>query len=367
MAERLALRTSGHLWLAIGSTLIYAAMAIGVLANHEWDPKAFVLERPADVPDTQTWGIGYDGQQAFAIALNPLDAAAALDRPAYRYMRIVYPLAARALAFGTADLIPWSMLVLNLVVVGVTAWLLADLIGMRAGPIWAALILLFSFNYWIGVRLDLNEPLAFCLAIGGLWLYQRDKLLLSVAAFALAGLTKEVTLAFPIALSVYEITRRNFRIAVILLGGSLIPYLIWSATVTSWQGASPFSYSLAKPTLVPFAGLGNVQGFETLLLIVLWAVGPAIIAMIVALWHTARARPDWPSLTVWLLLANVLVIAMLPADSWVDPLAVLRLGIGVLVAVVLWTAETQPRLIGIPAAIWIPSLLIVVLIPGFLI
>ena len=357
------------LLLALGAIVIYLVMSVLVLASHDWDPKAFVLERPKDIPDTQTWGVGYDGRFAYALALDPVSAGEGevLDKPAYRYMRIVYPMAARILALGVPDLIPWSLLAVNILVVGATAWLLADLVGARAGAVWAVLALLLSLNYLIGIRFDLNEPLALLLAIAGLWLHRRQRIGLAAAAFALAGLTKEVFLTFPLAVALYETTQRNLQAAAVILLGSFLPYLAWSAAVTQWQGASPFSYSLSKLSLVPFVGLRQLGPFESQIMVTIWTIGPAILVALAVAWKSVREWPQWPGLVAWLILLNVGLLATLPIQSWEDPLAILRLGLGAMVAGLLWLSQVKPRLLPYSAALWIPSLLIAFLLPGLLI
>src|SRR5712692_11628586 len=47
--------------------------------------------------------IGFDGQFAYYIAVDPVNARYYMDSPAYRYTRIVYPLTARALALGRSE------------------------------------------------------------------------------------------------------------------------------------------------------------------------------------------------------------------------------------------------------------------------
>ena len=355
--------------LALGVFVAYSLMSLLVLSTHDWDPKAFILERPQDIPDTQTWGVGYDGRFAYALALEPVgaDEGEVLDKPAYRYMRIVYPIAARILGLGIPELIPWSLLALNILVAGATAWLLADLAGVRAGAVWVVLILLLSLNYLIGIRLDLNEPLATLLSISGLWFHKRRRPALAAAAFALAGLTKEVFLTFPMAVAIYEITQRNFKVAAILLVGSTLPYLAWSAAITQWIGTSPFSYSLSKPSLVLFAGIRRLQPIEAQIIVTIWAIGPAIVAALAVAWKSIREWPQRPSLMAWLILVNVALLVTLPVESWADPLAILRLALGALVAGLLWLSQVKPRLLPYVAAIWIPSLLIAFLLPGLLI
>ncbi len=362
-------RRREQILLALGVFVAYSIMSLLVLSTHDWDPKAFILERPQDIPDTQTWGVGYDGRFAYARALEPVgaDEGEVLDKPAYRYMRIVYPIAARILGLGIPELIPWSLLALNILVAGATAWLLADLAGVRAGAVWVVLILLLSLNYLIGIRLDLNEPLATLLSISGLWFHKRRRPALAAAAFALAGLTKEVFLTFPMAVAIYEITRRNFKVAAILLVGSTLPYLAWSAAITQWIGTSPFSYSLSKPSLVLFAGIRRLQPIEAQIIVTIWAIGPAILAALAVAWKSIREWPQRPSLMAWLILVNVALLVTLPVESWADPLAILRLALGALVAGLLWLSQVKPRLLPYVAAIWIPSLLIAFLLPGLLI
>lgn len=309
------------LLLALAVVAIYAVFAVVVLETHDWDAKAFVLEKPEDVPFAQDYAIGYDGQFSYAIALDPLGAGegGALDRPAYRYLRIVYPVTARIFALGVPDLVPWSLLALNILVAGATAWVFADLIGAKSGAVWAVLALLLSLNYLIGIRFDLNEPLALFAAIAGVWLHKQKRYGLAAAAFALAGLTKEVFLAFPLAVAFYEVTERNLKRAAIILLGSFVPYLAWSVAITQWQGTSPFSYSLSKPSLIPFAGMRYLQVFESQIMVTIWAVGPAILIALAVVWKSVRGWPRWPSLAAWLVLFNVAVVATLPVDSWEDP------------------------------------------------
>jgi hypothetical protein len=355
--------------LALGIVAIYVIMALIVLATHEWDSKAFVLERPDDVPFAQAFAIGYDGQFSYAIASDPIGAgeSGALDRPAYRYLRIVYPIAARIAALGIPDLIPWSLLAVNILVAGATAWVFADLIGEKAGAVWAVLALLLSLNYLIGIRFDLNEPLALLAAISGLWLHKHKRYGLTVVAFALAGLTKEIFLVFPMAVAVYEISQRNLKTAAIIFFGSFLPYFAWSAAITQWQGTSPFSYSLSKPSLIPFAGMRHLGIFESKVMAMIWAIGPAILVAVAVIWKSVREWPQWPSLAAWLVLFNVAVLATLPVESWEDPLAVLRLALGAMAAGLLWLSQKQPRILPYSAALWIPSLLIAFILPGLLI
>jgi hypothetical protein len=343
-----------------------AAFAVAVLAGHGWDPMALVLRRPPGIPAEQTWAVGYDGQQSYAIALDPLGPAQGLDYPAYRYLRILYPLFAHVLALGQPSLIPWAMILLNLAASGVSAGLLADLCerrGVHGG--WALLVFL-SFNYLIVIRFDLTEPLALAFALTGLWACERGHLPLAGAAFAAGALAREVTLAFPLSLAFVSGIRGRWKKAAYLAAVSAGVYFVWVTVVwTRLPGPRLLPLDLA-PTFPPFSGLLSLQPSQSRVLVLMWAVIPAILGGVAAGWSLLRGPGAPGSESAWLVLANCGLIAVLPLASWVDPLAVLRLGLGSLVAIVLWSAKFHPRALRWELALWGPSLLMPLLIPGFI-
>jgi hypothetical protein len=343
-----------------------SAFAVAVLAGHGWDPKAFVLERPEGIPSGQTWAVGYDGQQSYAIALDPFGPAQGLDFPAYRYLRILFPLFAHVLALGQPTLIPWSMLVINLVAAGVSAGLLASLCERRGvHPAWAMLVFL-SFNYLIVIRFDLTEPFALAFALLGLWACERGHLPLAGAAFAAGALAREVTLAFPLTLALVSGIRGRWKKAVFLAAVSAGVYVVWATVVwTRLPGPRLLPPDLA-PTFPPFSGLTSLQPVQSRALVLMWAILPAVIGGAGALWDLLRAPAATGSESAWLVAANNGMMAVLPLATWVDPLAVLRLGLGSLVAIILWSAKFHPRLLRFELALWGPSILMPLLIPGFI-
>ncbi|HEY69309.1 MAG TPA: hypothetical protein G4O08_01870 [Anaerolineae bacterium] len=345
---------------------IVAAFVITILATHAWDPMAFVLERPGDVPDDQTWGIGYDGQQAYAIAVDPLGASSKLDHPAYRYQRILYPMLARILVLGVEDLIPWSLLVVNMLAACAGVFFVSQLLIERGVSVWWALVPLLSFNYLISMRLDLNEPLAYALALGGLWAFERKRMGWALVAFGLAGLAREAALVFPIGLVLWLWLKRRWRSGAAILAASALPYVGWALWVSRWLGKSPFATTLAKPLVIPFAGLFVMEGVEGRVMVGIWAVLPALIGGAAGLVHLMRNRSALESPEGLLVLTNAALIAILPSPTWVDALAVLRLGVGLMIALLLWLARARPSWLLFTAGLWGPSLLLLFMIPGFI-
>jgi hypothetical protein len=64
--------------------------------------------------------------------------------------------------------------------------------------------------------------------------------------------------------------------------------------------------------------------------------------------------------------ANAGLIGLMPHASWVDPLAVLRLALGLMAGLLLWMSQSRPRALRWAAALWGPSLLMAFLIPGYI-
>ncbi|MGD8759147.1 MAG: hypothetical protein PVJ07_02720 [Anaerolineales bacterium] len=346
--------------------VLMIAFSLVVLASHEWDIMTFVVERPDDIPPEQTWGVGYDGQMAYAIATKPFQIDEALDHPAYRYQRILYPLMAYALSFGSAGLVPWSLLIINLAAATGTTLILGYLLTKRGASPWWAMVAVLSFNYLISVRMDLAEPVAYGLALAGLLAFERERFALAIMAFAAAALAKEVVLAFPLALGMWTLWKKRWLLASAILIGTIGPYFAWAGVIRLWIGQSPFSMPGISPIFLPFAGLFKMEGFEAKVMVCIWTMAPAILAGTMALWQLARRPRGAHSADALLLLANVAMVAIAPVATWADPVAILRMGIGVVISVLIWMSAHWPRRLAITGALWLPSLLLAVLLPGFL-
>jgi len=196
-------RGPGWLRPAVVVAVVVAAYTALILAQHGLNPVAL-----ADIGGGFSNGApvgkleGYDGQFSYWLALDPRPAAADghFDVPAYRYQRILYPLLARALAAGQAGLIPWTLILVNLLAqvggtLAVEAWLTAH----GVSP-WYAL----TYGLWVGlvagVRLDLSEPVSYALVAVALVALDRKRPWLSVVCVALAMLAKETAVVFWVAL-----------------------------------------------------------------------------------------------------------------------------------------------------------------------
>jgi hypothetical protein len=124
-----------------GSLLLCLAYVLLTLARYNFDPKYFALIGTQYDPGLPNGRPGYDGQFAYQIARDPLNGWTKTDVPAYRYQRIVYPIAARALALGNADLVPWTLIVVNIGALTAGVWLTEEILRHFQVSRWYALIM----------------------------------------------------------------------------------------------------------------------------------------------------------------------------------------------------------------------------------
>ena len=72
-------------------------------------------------------------------------------------------------------------------------------------------------------------------------------------------------------------------------------------------------------------------------------------------------RPD--SLLV---LSHVCLIAFLPWPTWEDPIALLRMALGLHITILVWLAGARPRFLPYAVALWLPSSLVLLFVPNMI-
>lgn len=159
---------------------------------------------------------GYDGQFYYRLAFNPFNwhhtaYGITMDHP-YRYTRIGYPLAAWALSLGGhGRLLPWVLVVINLVCVAVIAFL-GGVFARDAGrhALWG---LLFAgyFGLVISVARDTSEPLADACMLAGLLAFRRSRYVIAALLITYAAITNEPILALPAAIAIVRLFQMWLR------------------------------------------------------------------------------------------------------------------------------------------------------------
>ena len=310
---------------------------------------------------------GYDGQFNYYIARDPTQAPPCIDVPAYRYQRILLPITGRLLSAGQASIIPWAFVLINGLALVVSTRLLEDLLVAAGRKFWFALSYGLFFGLVIATRLSTSEPLAYGLVVAAIWAHQRENPWLTAIALGLAGLAKETTGIFAAGFVIwYAVNRRWVDVArLIIIAG--LPFLAWQVYLYDWLGEFGVGSGGAKATgfeIIPFMGVirilteGNLAAF--LLLGVILVGAPVILP---TLWGLREVYRDFRqderpiSLYTWLLLLSALVMPFVPFSTYREWLGIFRFIPGLVLMVVLYSAERDLRRPLMYSTLWIVLLL----------
>jgi hypothetical protein len=324
---------------------------------------------------------GYDGQFAFYIAVAPVDARLHLDRVNYRYTRIVYPMTARLLSWGQAELVPYALIMVNWLAIAAGTYVVGLWLKRRAVTPWPALVYGLSPGLFVCLQRDLEEPLAYALVALAVFVYSdangtqsesRDseahgppgeqvrgpaltgslqpvgsgRAVVSGIIFAFAVLTRESVAIFPLVLALVAIFTRNtsavpavrwgrLRAAAFVLLPALLPFLLYKAFLLYWLSVNTEAFPPALlPRLEPFGGLTSYWPWRNHQVeVIIGVVAPSLVCAGMGAWAVWKRRS---SPEVWFMLANVLVfVVMLNRLSYENFYAAGRIATGVILAAVL--------------------------------
>jgi|GEM_PF-1394835 len=273
---------------------------------------------------------GYDGQFYYAMARFPFWAPpGSFDGTAERYSRMLYPALIRAFSFGSAPLMPWMMLLINLLAIGGAVALVGWLLRERGLPIWLALVPGFYAGQALGMMRDLTDPLSvfwLALALVGL---QRRRWLLTAAALSLSLLTRETALPFIACFAVPLLVERRWRVFAAYVVIIFAPYLAWQTILYRWQGHWGLYDTLSSNGLlhVPFAGLVAAPDTRTLIQFTIFACIPAVAGVVGGLLALAE-RPWHDPLRLAAALSALAygaAFTLQPQGHWLDIWAPMRL------------------------------------------
>jgi hypothetical protein len=353
--------SSPGLW----SAMICCVFVAVVYFTHDCDPLAFVIMGSRFTEGDPSGILGYDGQFAYYIARDPVGARPYLGaNPSYRYQRIIYPMLARLLALGQPGLIPWTLVLINIVSISWGTELLGRMLESHGLSAWLALLLTFWLGQVFALRADLNEPLSYFFAIVALQWYDRRWNLPSALAIAASLLTKETGALFLPAIVIVELLQKRWKVA---LGYGLTAFVAYAglqAFLQSWLGLSGLDQLGNRFEWIPFYGYAFTEPLAARVFLVLIIALPAAVLLVVAALRIAK-RPL--SLYAWGLVFNCLMIVFIPRRTAFDVLATFRVGTGLVIATLLYSAVHRSRRLALLlSAIWLPPSILAVLIPGFL-
>jgi hypothetical protein len=351
--------------LALLAGMIYAGVR---MAPAGFDPLELAEIGPRFAELDPAAEPGYDGQFTLFIALDPDPESVAphLDVPAYRYQRILLPIAARLLALGQPAAIPWMLLIVNLAALLLGTRVLTGLLLDRGHAPGYALI----YGLWVGiiapVGLDLHEPLAYALVIVAFYLTDRGRVLPAAFAAALALFAKETTLPFWLAMLLAEPGRGWTRSRTWLVGGGLA-FMAWQGWLWMTFGAPGIGSGGDLATgfeLIPYMGLWRigVHGWRVLLLFAIILLPTIVLPSVWGFISTTRKMLRERSfagdtLALWM---NSSLIAFTPHSTFREPLGIVRLADGLVLGLILFSTRFHKKHVLNYSFFWIALLFLLV-------
>jgi len=240
---------------------------------------------------------GYDGQMFLTLALDPAlrnpGTLAALDNPQYRYRRIGYPLLGYMTGLGRAHLIPYALVLIN--VLGCAAIVLLGSLMMSppmGARLWAfqPLALLAAPGLWVSLFLSTADLLACVLLVAGLAAMRFRRDALAAVSLCAACFVKEAYLASLLALAAFQFAKGNRRSALWLAPAALLP-MGWLAFVrlNIRAGTGGVSENFGIPLVGIAEAVSDVirrevsaaNGFELYCLLVLVAAAAVLVVDVV--------------------------------------------------------------------------------------
>jgi len=242
---------------------------------------------PPGVPVTR--GQGYDGQFYYRMALGPVNfnhtvSGIRMDTLS-RFERISYPALSWLVAGGRSWLVPWSLVVVNIIGLACLGALGAMIARESGRHSWWGLLLPSYFGFlWVLSR-DLAEIVTATFVVAGVVALRRNRFVLAATAFSVAVLSRETALLVVAALAVERplstiVARLSARRAiadgtrpVAVAPGAVeaapapamtwiapgVSFLAWQFVVRLATGSWPLLTSGQRNLGAPFAGLA--QGF----------------------------------------------------------------------------------------------------------
>jgi len=261
---------------------------------------------------------GYDGQFYYAIAGDPFatgDGPRHVDAPAYRYQRILYPLAARVAALGQRAWLPVTMVLVNVAALLWGTWLVAGYLQRHGQLPQLALVFGLTSGLLLALYRDLTDVLAVTLLVASFVAHDRQRHGWSAAALALAALARETMIvAAPLLAAEHWFRRRDARaVACVVL--ACLPFIAWQGYVAyrfqtwSWAaGAGSMTWPLTGIISSP------VPRHQVYLVLSLVALAIVLVLAARACWRQRTALP-------FTMLAMALLPLLLNRDVWVEPWA----------------------------------------------
>ncbi len=285
-----------------------------------------------------TWG--YDGQFYYQIARNPLGAAPYMDNAPYRYQHLLYPLLAWLLSLGQAPLLPYVLLLINLVAIVGSVEIVSRLLARQGFSPWFSLALGLYYGLAVGLTFDTTEPFTCVLLCLGAWSLEKKQWALSALWMGLATLSRETAVLFPLCLAVSFIWNRRWKEALYFSGLGVLPLPIFLGVIALIFGHTGVTFGPPFEH-IPFAGIFNFRHApHKFWLLVLVMFLPTLGSLGFLAWDLIHWRFNQFTL-LWA--ANLGLLVFLSHSTYAELVSCGRVSVPVVLAGVLYALKTRNK------------------------
>ncbi|MFH1307779.1 MAG: hypothetical protein ABIH72_02920 [archaeon] len=193
---------------------------------------------------------GYDGQFYYLMAQDFRNNVDGL-----RNQRVLYPFISKLLSFGNDDLIPFTLIYVNLVAILVGTFFFIKILKLFNSNLNYAYLWAFNPGYILGFMRNLTEPLMIMFILIGIYLILRKKVALSLIFFVLSTLTREASVVIIFSILIFFLAKKEWKNS-LYMAVSLVPFLIFNIIIYSVYGNTGFLANSSHTTL-PFIGFFN--------------------------------------------------------------------------------------------------------------
>lgn len=285
-----------------------------------------------------TWG--YDGQFYYQIARNPLGAAQFMDNAPYRYQHFLYPLLVWLLSAGQAPLVPYMLLLLNLLAIIISVEIIARLLSKSGLSPWFSLALGLYYGMAVGLTFDTTEPFTCLLISLGFWFLNKRQLVISAIWMGLATLSRETAVLFPLGLAAYSIWKHEWKDAIGFTSLGVLPLAIFLSILAFIFGHTGITFTPPFEH-APFAGIiyyrHTPRKFWLLVLIMLL---PTLGYLGLLAWDLIHRHINQMTL-VWT--ANLGLLVFLSHSSYIELVSCGRVAIAAVLAGILYGQQTRNK------------------------
>lgn len=278
-------------------------------------------------------GSGYDGQFYFRLALDPFSTSRSysgitFDSP-IRAQRILYPLLSWLISFGDPHLVPFAMILVELLAWTAIAFF-AALLARESGrhPSLGLAIAAFP-GYFFSVGRDLTEPTASALLLAAIYYILKNQYWLASLLLSLSVLAKETGMVLVLSLGIYWFltliakTRHARKGALIPIYTWLIPlstFMVWQFVISLVEQHEPLRSDISSNLSLPFVAMlrGIWERIQHPLPIgnSLWVIQFASLVLLVILTFARYRSNSIPALFEIAFAAMIALSVSLSGEIW---------------------------------------------------